>query len=68
MEFKLKTEFVELDNMLKALHLVASGAQARQCIQSSSIKVNGQVEIRIRRKLRAGDSVEFGQQTISIVA
>ncbi len=67
MDFQLKTEFIELDNMLKALQLVASGAEARECIQSGSIKVNGQVENRIRRKLRAGDSVEFGQQRISIV-
>ena len=68
MDFKLKTEFIELDNLLKALNLVASGAEARQCIQSGSIKVNGQAETRIRRKLRAGDSVEFGQEQISIVA
>ncbi len=67
MDFQLKTEFIELDNMLKALQLVASGAEARLCIQSGSIKVNGQVEPRIRRKLRAGDFVEFGQQRISII-
>ncbi len=67
MVFQLKTEFIELDNMLKALQLVVSGAEAKQCIQSGSVKVNGQVETRIRRKLRAGDSVEFGQQRISIV-
>ncbi len=68
MEFKLKTEFIELDNMLKALQLVASGAEAKQCIQSGLVKVNGQVENRIRRKLRAGDVMEFAQQRISIVA
>ena len=67
MNFKLKTEFVELDNLLKALNLAASGAEARQCVQSGSIKVNGQAETRIRRKLRAGDSVEFGPRQISIV-
>jgi len=67
MDFKLKTEFIELDNLLKALNLAASGAEARQCIQSGSIKVNGQAETRIRRKLRAGDSVEFGARQISIV-
>ena len=68
MDFQLKTEFIELDNMLKALQLVASGAEARQCIQSDLIKVNGQVEHRVRRKLRAGDSVEFGEQRVSIIA
>jgi len=67
MDFKLKTEFIELDNLLKALNLAASGAEARQCIQSGSIKVNGQAETRIRRKLRAGDSVEFEARQISIV-
>ena len=67
MDFKLKTEFVELDNMLKALNLVAGGAEARQCIRLGSLKVNGQAETRVRRKLRAGDSVEFGPRQISIV-
>ena len=68
MDFQLKSEFIELDNILKVLRLVESGAEAKQLIQSGSIKVNGEVETRIRRKLRAGDSVEFGQEKISIIA
>ena len=67
MEFKLKAEFIELDNMLKAQGLVASGAEARQCILAGSIKVNGQEETRIRRKLRTGDLVEFKEHRISII-
>ena len=67
MEFKLKTEFIELDNMLKVLELVASGADAKQQIQAGLVKVNGEVESRIRRKLRSGDCVEFGGQKIDIV-
>jgi len=67
MNFQLKSEYIELDNLLKALELVASGAEARQSIQSGAIKVNGQVETRIRRKLRSRDSVEFREQRISIV-
>ena len=66
MEFKLQSEFIELDNMLKASKLVASGAEAKQHIQKALVKVNGQVETRIRRKLRSGDSVEFGEYRISI--
>jgi len=66
MEFKLKTEFIELDNLLKALGLVASGAEARQCIQAGEVKVNSQAETRIRRKLRSGDSVEFRNQQVSM--
>ena len=67
MEFKLKSEFVELDNMLKALELVSSGAEAKQQIQSGTVKVNTQVESRVRRKLRAGDVVEFLGEKINIV-
>ena len=68
MDFQLKLEFIELDNMLKATNLAASGAHARQYILAGSIKINGQVETRVRRKLRLGDSVEFGKHQISIVA
>jgi ribosome-associated protein len=67
MEFKLKTEFVELDNVLKVLELVASGAEAKQQIQAGLVKVNGAVESRIRRKLRPGDYVEFGGRKIDII-
>jgi len=68
MDFKLKFEFIELDNLLKVMNLVASGVEARQHILAGSIKINGQVETRIRRKLRSGDSVEFGKHQISIIA
>ncbi len=67
-EFQLKFEFIELDNLLKAMKLAANGAQARQYIQDELVKINGQVETRIRRKLRVGDYVEFGEHRISIVA
>ncbi len=68
MDFQLKSEFIELDNLLKATNLAASGAEAKQHILAGSIKINGQVETRIRRKLRSGDSVKFGKYQISIVA
>jgi len=67
MEFKLKAEFIELDNMLKVLELVASGAEAKQQIRDGLVMVNGEVESRVRRKLRSGDCVEFGGRKINIV-
>jgi ribosome-associated protein len=67
MDFRLKTDFIPLDNLLKAAEFVASGAEARQHILAGAIKINGQVETRIRRKLRLGDSVEFGEYRVSIV-
>jgi ribosome-associated protein len=67
MDFQLKSEFIELDNLLKAAKLAASGAEAKQHILAGSIKINGQVETRIRRKLRLGDFVEFAKHQINIV-
>jgi ribosome-associated protein len=66
MEFRLKSEFIELDNLLKVLEMAASGAQAKQIILAKEVKVNGEIETRIRRKLRAGDFVELRQQRINI--
>ncbi|MDO8748832.1 MAG: RNA-binding S4 domain-containing protein [Candidatus Omnitrophota bacterium] len=67
MEFQLKAEFIELDNALKVMNLVSSGAEAKQRIQSGLVKINREAETRIRRKLRLGDFVEFGEYQIRIV-
>jgi len=66
-EFRLKTDFIELDNLLKTMGFAVNGTQAREQIQSSQIKVNGAVENRIRRKLRLGDTVEFKTEKIEII-
>lgn len=68
MEFKLTSEFIELDNLLKVLRIVSSGAEAKQLILAGSVKVNGQPESRVRRKLRQGDLVESGEHKIQVVA
>lgn len=67
MDFKLKSEFIELDNLLKALELVQSGAQAKEQILAGLVKVNGIVESRIRCKLRTGDTVEFNRNMVNII-
>jgi ribosome-associated protein len=67
MEFRLKFEFIELDNLLKVLELSVNGVEAKRSIQEGAVKVNGQVEKRVRCKLCPGDSVEFQGQQISIV-
>ena len=68
MDFKLKADFIELDNLLKAIDLVKNGPEAKEQILAGVVKVNGQVETRIRKKLHLGDVVEFGEQQINIVA
>lgn len=59
MDFKLKGDFIELDNLLKVMDLAESGARARQLVLAGLVQVNGVVEKRVRRKLKTGDFVEF---------
>jgi len=69
-EFKLLSEYIELDNLLKAMDVAPTGAAAKMLILANSVKVNGVVETRIRCKLRAGDLIEIdevGNDTILIV-
>lgn len=65
--FKLENqEFIELNQLLKLLNLVQSGGEAKFRINASEVKVNGEVENRIRKKLRVGESIVIGQDSIII--
>ncbi|MCE7980634.1 MAG: RNA-binding S4 domain-containing protein [Caldilinea sp. CFX5] len=50
-------ETIKLDQFLKLAQVVESGGQAKQLIQSGMVWVNGMIEMRRGRKLRAGDVV-----------
>ena len=53
------TKYVELNTFL-CIHRVAStGGLVKQIIRSETVKVNGLVETRNKRKLFAGDKVVF---------
>lgn len=66
--FKLKPEeeFIELNNLLKVLGWVATGGEAKQKINNLEVLVNGEVETRIRRKLRTGDQVVLGSDSVTV--
>jgi len=50
-------ETIKLDHFPKLAQVVESGGQAKQLIQSGMVWVNGVIEMRRGRKLRAGDVV-----------
>jgi len=62
----LKFEYVELFKLLKLQGLANSGAEAKQLIDEGVVKVNGQIETQRRKKLRSGDTVEFGGMIMEI--
>lgn len=64
---QLSHQPVELYKILKFEGLVESGAQAKLFIDDGLVKVNGEVEMRRRRKIMHGDNVEFNGVALSII-
>lgn len=64
--FQLKTEFIELNKLLKLLGVVETGGQANLVISDGEVRVNSEVEFQKRKKLRAGDLVELEGVKIKI--
>ena len=66
--FPLKGEFIPLNDLLKLLGLAPSGGAAKALITDGAVAVDGEIETRIRRKLRAGMVVRFADEEIRVVA
>ena len=65
-KIKLRYEYINLGQTLKAANLVESGVDAKFAIQDGLVKVNGEVSYQRGKKLVAGDVVEFDGETIKI--
>ena len=59
-------EYIELNKLLKLLHLVATGGEANMCIENGEVTVNEAVELRKRNKLRQGHEVIFRDRKVII--
>ena len=55
--FTLRSEYIDLLQLLKATGNAATGGEAKQAVEEGRVTVNGEPEDRKRRKLRAGDVV-----------
>lgn len=66
MELQITTEFIKLDALLKFAALVGTGGEAKFVVAEGLVKVNGETCTMRGKKLRAGDTVEFNGETITI--
>ena len=66
--FELRGEFIPLNDLLKLLGLVPSGGAAKALTAEGAVVVDGEIETRIRRKLRPGQVVRFADEEIRVVA
>lgn len=62
------TDTIKLDQYLKFAGLAETGGQAKNLIQAGQVRVNGEIDTRRGRQLRAGDTVQMaGDDTVHTV-
>jgi ribosome-associated protein len=68
-EFKLNDqEYIELCNLLKVAGACQTGGHAKIVISEGQVRVNGEVELRKRCKIRENQLVEFEDYQISVIS
>jgi ribosome-associated protein len=69
LEFKLEgKEFITLQSLLEAAGLSETGGSAKHAILGGEVKMDGEVELRRGKKIRAGQVVSFGGQEVTVVS
>jgi ribosome-associated protein len=66
-EIKINTEIIKLDAFLKWAGIVVNGGEAKIYIQNGEVKLNGNIEVQRGKKLKAGDIVEFEDESYKII-
>ena len=65
-EFHLRGEFVELNQLLKLTGVCDSGGAGKALVAEGVVSVDGKVETRKTAKIRAGQVVTSGDTQISV--
>lgn len=63
----VRDDVIRLGQFLKLANLVDSGADAKAIIAQGEVRVDGEVELRRGRQLRAGDIVEYAGRRARVV-
>ena len=64
LSIEIRGDYIQLDQALKASGLCSSGGFAHAQIDAGEVRVDGQVETRKRAKLRPGQRIEYGGETV----
>lgn len=65
-EFKIKGEYIELIQLLKAEGIAQTGGHAKMIVDDGVVFRNGEVETRKRAKLVTGDVIEIDDIRITL--
>ncbi len=58
-EIKIKTEFIQLDSLLKLSDAVSTGGQAKKEIQNGKVYLNDKVCTMRGKKIYSGDTITY---------
>ena len=63
----ITTEYIKLQDLLKLANVVETGGEAKECVQSGEVQVNGEVCTMRGKKMRSGDrAVIDGELELSV--
>ena len=66
-EFELKGEFIALCDLLKTTGIADSGGQGKAFVAEGIVKVDGNIELRKKAKIRVGQTVECFDHYITVI-
>ena len=67
MQLEVNGDYIQLDQLLKTTGLCHSGGYAHSEIAAGKVCVDGVVETRKRAKLRPGQCVSYGDQSVELI-
>jgi len=67
-EYRIITEYIELNQLLKICGLAGSGGEGGALVTQGNVRVDGQPELRKRCKIRPGQVVQLGEVRITVLA
>ncbi len=65
-KFTLTEEYIQLNQLLKAMSWCSNGGEANEIIDKGLVKVNDEVEKRRRNKIKKGFKIEFKNQIVIV--
>ena len=65
-KIEIHSEFIKLDAFLKLSGLAETGGEAKLMVADGEVLVNGEVCTQRGKKLRPGDTVSFGGETLKV--
>lgn len=64
----INEEYIRLDNLMKFSGLCHSGGKAKFLIQNGEVKLNGEICTMRGKKIRPGDTIQYQNQTVEVIA